>query len=443
MPHIILLGTLDTKLLEILYLHSQVTEALQECKSSFNKITLIDCGRIPSPKNDLISVTQEDLVERWAPQDGRVSNLPSMSRGEAVRFMAECATNCVRYIWMMGKENASMPHGILSAGGSGGTTLASTVMREAVPLGVPKFIASTVGSGDTGPIVGETDIAMMFSVVDIAGTNELLRTILTNAACAVVGMAAGYERSHEQSSGVTKSAISRKTRVGITMFGVTTPCVDKIREHLEERYAVDVFVFHATGHGGKAMERLVAEGCLDAILDITTTEICDYLMDGNMSAGPNRLEIALKAGIPNLISLGATDMVNFGPILSVPERFKTRNLLEHNPSVTLMRTTKEECHRIGEYIVDKIRKHAARPDRVELVFPKGGVSSIAGPGGAFEDRDADNELRETIKQGLADSQVRIVEDDRDINDAGFAIYVAERLMRLIKLQERAAMPQAE
>lgn len=437
MPHIIILGTLDTKLPEILYLHSQVTKALKECNSSFNKVTLIDCGRIPSPKNDLISVRQEDLVEKWAPQDGRVSNLPSMSRGEAVRFMAECAKNCVKHIWMMGNTNATMPHGILSAGGSGGTTLASTVMREAVPLGVPKFIASTIGSGDTGPIVGETDIAIMFSVVDIAGTNELLRTILSNAACAVVGMAAGYERSH----GVTESGIVRKTRVGITMFGVTTPCVDNIREYLEEKYSVEVFVFHATGHGGKAMERLVAEGRLDAILDITTTEICDHLMDGNMSAGPNRLETALKAGIPNLISLGATDMVNFGPIHSVPERFQKRKLLEHNASVTLMRTTKEECHRIGEYIVDKIREYAARPDRVELVFPKGGVSSIAGPRGAFEDAAADNELRETIKRGLADSQVRIVEDDRNINDVGFAIDVAESLMRLIKLQEKPAIPQ--
>ncbi|KAF1344167.1 UPF0261 domain-containing protein [Delphinella strobiligena] len=437
MPHIIILGTLDTKLPEILYLHDQVTEALKECKSSLNMVTLIDCGRIPSPNNDLISVRQEDLIERWAPQDGRASKLPSMPRSEAIRFMAECATNCVKYIWNMGKENASMPHGILSAGGSGGTTLASTVMREAVPLGVPKFIASTIGSGDTGPIVGETDIAMMFSVVDIAGTNELLRTVLSNAACAVVGMAAGYERS----LGVTKSDISHKTRVGITMFGVTTPCVDKIREHLEEKCSVEVFVFHATGHGGKAMERLVAEGRLDAILDITTTEICDYLMGGNMSAGPNRLEAALKAGIPNLISLGATDMVNFGPIRTVPERFQARNLLEHNPSVTLMRTTKEECHKIGVYIVDKIREHAARPDPVELVFPKGGVSLIAGPGGAFEDTAADNELRETIKRGLADSQVRIVEDDRDLNDAGFAIDVAERLMRLISLQEKAAIPQ--
>lgn len=298
MPYIIILGTLDTKLDEILYLYSQVSEALESYDEGVKKLMLIDCGRQPSPENDHISIKQQDLVRKWGPPGG-AEKLPSLPRGEAIKFMTECATNCVRDLWSMGTGNISIPHGIISAGGSGGTTLAAAVMRQAVPIGVPKLIASTVASGDTGPIVGEADITMMYTVVDIAGTNELLRTILRNAAAAVVGMGAAYEKAHGRSSRRTKvDPKTTKTRIGVTMFGVTTPCVDTIRRHLENNYEVEVFVFHATGHGGKAMERLVQEKSLDAVLDITTTEICDHLIGGNMSAGPTRLEAALQAGIP-------------------------------------------------------------------------------------------------------------------------------------------------
>jgi uncharacterized protein (UPF0261 family) len=247
----------------------------------------------------------------------------------------------------------------------------------------------------------------------------------------MMGMSAVYEQSLDRRLAVKKGA-AEKLQVGITMFGVTTPCVDAIRKHLEEKYEVEIYVFHATGHGGKAMERLIEEGRLDAVLDVTTTEICDHLMGGNMSAGPNRLEAALKRGIPNIISLGATDMVNFGTMSTVPAHLKDRKLLEHNPTVTLMRTTKEECKEIGGFIVDKIKNFAKDPGKVEVWLPRGGVSVIAKAGQVFEDEEADSFLAETIKEGLQGTHTRVVEDKRDINDEGFASDIAESLMNIVR-----------
>lgn len=284
--------------------------------------------------------------------------------------MTHCTTHCVKQLL----QTASV-HGILSAGGKGGTSLVSAVMREVGPLGMPKLVFSTVASGDTGPVAGETDITMMYSVVDIAGSNAMLRNVLGNAAGAMVGMSTAYEKrllSEKQ----LENKEQRKLRVGITMFGVTTPCVDKIREHLAKKYLVEVFVFHATGHGGKAMERLIVEGKLDSVLDVITTEICDHLMGGNMSAGHTRLEAALKRGIPNIISVGAMDMVNFGPKSMVLEKYQGRRLFEHNPTVTLMRTTEEECRMVGNFMVERIKKHAKVTENVEIWIPRGGVSSI-------------------------------------------------------------------
>lgn len=436
-----MLGTLDTKYEEIMYLYSQVEKVMSRGPYNSNKITLVDCGRQRSPADDRIDITHDALVSRWAPKDGCADNPASMSRGEAVKFMTECTRACVKDIWGSENGKGATLHGIISAGGSGGTSLASAVMREAIPIGVPKLIVSTIASGDTSSVVGETDITMMYSVVDIAGTNELLRTILSNAAGAIVGMAGAYEELRKQSAETSCIDATKpgKTKVGITMFGVTTPCVDKMRQHLEDNFSVEVYVFHATGHGGKAMERLIEEGRLDAILDVTTTEICDHLMGGNMSAGSRRLETALKAGIPTIISLGATDMVNFGPRNTVPERYHSRKLFEHNPSVTLMRTTKEECKQVGDFIVDKILTFARRPEMVEVRLPKGGVSLIATPKEAFADAKADKELRDTLMRGLdsGNTAIRIVEDERAINDEGFAIDAAESLMRLVSLKNKA------
>lgn len=306
-------------------------------------------------------------------------------------------------------------------------------MREVFPIGLPKLIVSTVASGDTGPIVGEVDITMMYSVVDIAGTNSLLKRILSNAAGAITGMADAYERSIVEAQRPRSPTLTStpRQRVGLTMFGVTTPCVDRMRAHLEANYPFECFVFHCTGHGGKAMERLITEGKLDGVLDMTTTEICDHLMGGNMSAGPRRLEAALSLGIPCVISVGATDMVNFGPIGTVPEKYRSRKLLEHNPSVTLMRTSPEECRAVGDFIAGKITRFVKSPDKVALVLPRGGVSVIAKEDGPFHDAAADDALFEALDNEVLKSKIQIINDKRDINNPDFAVKIADHLARLM------------
>ncbi|KAF8855607.1 UPF0261 domain-containing protein [Acephala macrosclerotiorum] len=425
MPHIILIGTLDTKLQEFLYLRQQLQD-LSTSTSSPLKITFIDCGRV-NTEHEAITISQQDVVARY----GGAESIDFMKcqRGEVIKYMIKCCTACVKDL-----VNEGEVHGILGAGGTGGTSLVSAVMREAAPFGLPKLIVSTVASGDTGPIVGETDITMMNSVVDIAGSNELLQNVLSNAAGAMIGMSKAYERILERRSKEIGQETKRVSRIGITMFGVTTPCVNCITQYLTENYVVEIYVFHATGHGGKAMERLVQEGILDAVLDLTTTEICDHLCGGNMSAGPSRLEAALSAGIPNIISLGATDMVNFGARNTIPAEYQNRLLLEHNPTVTLMRTTKEECEAIGEFIVEKIKTHAKNPDMVEVWIPQGGVSVVSTPGQPFADQEADAALGQTVKKGLESTKVRVVEDTRHTNDEGFAIAIADSLMKIVSRQ---------
>jgi uncharacterized protein (UPF0261 family) len=303
-------------------------------------------------------------------------------------------------------------------------------MREILPIGFPKMIVSTVASGDTGPLVGETDIAMLYSVVDVAGLNQVLKDILSNAGAAIGAAAKSYAYRRNVTP---EGTVGSKKRIGITMFGVTTPGVDAIRKHLESRYDVEIYVFHATGHGGKAMERLVRQGQLDAVLDLTTTEICDLLTGGVMSAGHDRLEAAAEAGIPNIVSLGATDMTNFGPKSTVPEKYKSRKLYEHNPTVTLMRSSPDECRQVGKFIADKVRGHSKKPEMVQLWMPLGGVSMIATPDGPFADEEADRELFSSVRDGLSGSGIRVVEDKRDINDEGFAHDIAGALAELLGL----------
>jgi uncharacterized protein (UPF0261 family) len=406
MPTVAILGTCDTKLEELLFLHSKISEA------PATNALLIDVGR-GETDHDTIAISQKELLQKYG-NDQKIDELP---RGEVIRVMAECATKAINAL----RERRAI-HGIIAAGGSCGTALASAVMRDAVPIGFPKMIVSTVASGDTGPIVGETDITMMYSVVDIAGLNQVLQNVLSNAAAAIAGMAASY--AHR---GVTDSSASQK-RVGITMFGVTTPAVDIIRKHLEARYGCETYIFHATGHGGQAMERLVREGALDAVLDLTTTEVCDFLTGGVMSAGPRRLDAAAEAGIPNIVSVGATDMTNFGPKSTVPERYKQRKLYEHNSMVTLMRTSEEEARQVGGFIADKLKKHAKRADLVQVWLPSGGISSISTPEGPFADIKADAALFQSLKGGLDGSGIKIIEDVRAINDPGFATDIADALV---------------
>jgi uncharacterized protein (UPF0261 family) len=404
MVTVALLGTCDTKLEELLFLRQAIkrTDANAE-------VTLIDVGW-QNVQDASINMTRDDLLKKY----GEDQNTDKLPRGEVIKTMANCATAAVRSLFDQGAV-----HGIIAAGGSGGTSLAAFVMREALPIGFPKMIVSTVASGDTGPIIEETDITLMYSVVDIAGLNHVLRNILNNAGAAIAAMAQSFaSRSDTPSS---------KKRVGITMFGVTTPAVDIIRSHLESNYDIETYVFHATGHGGKAMERLVREGGLDAVLDLTTTEMCDHLTGGVMSAGSNRLEAAARAGIPNVVSVGATDMTNFGPKATVPERYKHRKLYEHNPMVTLMRTSEAEAHEVGTLVAGQLRTHAKRPEMVEVWLPKGGVSMISTPDGPFVDEVADKALFEAIKKDLAESGIAVIEDERDINNEGFALAIAEAL----------------
>jgi len=343
MPNIALLGTLDTKLEELLTLRTLI---LSSDPTSSTTVTLIDVGRTPVSHPD-VSISQATVL-KYVPSDAphKGENISKLPRGEVINHMISCATALVQTLLPPGRDparnyerpdNVGDIHAIISAGGSGGTSLASAVMRS-VPIGFPKLIVSTVASGDTGPIVGETDISLVYSVVDIAGMNDVLHDVLSNAAGAIVGMAHAYSRrlrTRKQArkdvnitSGIRPFESEDNINVAISMFGVTTPCVDTIRSYLNglgddpaHPYSYTSFVFHSTGHGGRAMERLIHEGRIDAVLDITTTEIADYIVGGVMSAGNERLRAAADMGLPQVISVGACDMVNFGPRSTVPERF--------------------------------------------------------------------------------------------------------------------------
>jgi uncharacterized protein (UPF0261 family) len=424
-PRIAVLGTCDTKLAETLFLRDQII------KTGEVEVLLLDVGRRPV-QNSHIDIPSFELALRKS-ADGPDS-LTQMSRAEYIKYMVECATPFVTELFQKGEI-----HGIVSAAGSSGTSLVTAVMRNALPVGFPKFMVSTMASGDVSHLVEETDITLMYSVVDIAGTNFILNQILTNAAAAITGAAKAYYQSQNEDSIADASAKRRNKRIAITMFGVTTPCVDTIREHLESKYAYEVYVFHATGSGGKAMERLIRERQIDAVLDMTTTEIADELIGGVLSAGPQRLTAAAEGGIPEVISVGACDMVNFGPRDTVPAEFTStenkRLLYEHNPAVTLMRTTPQECTRIAEFIASKLRNQAVRPDLVKVLLPTGGISMISTPSQPFYMPESDATLFDTIERQLEGSGIEVRRDDREINDKGFALSAAELLVEVIRKKE--------
>jgi len=331
-------------------------------------------------------------------------------RGSAVAAMAAGAEAVVLELYAAGRLD-----GILALGGSGGSSIAARAMR-ALPVGVPKLLVSTVASGDTRPYVGAVDVTMMYSVVDIAGVNRVSARIMANAAGAIAGMV---------KSGLP--ALDEKPLVAATMFGVTTPCVTIARERLEE-HGYEVLVFHATGAGGQSMEALAKGGFLVGALDATTTELADELVGGVLSAGPDRLEAAGAIGLPQVVSLGALDMVNFGPRESVPAEFSDRNLYVHNPTVTLMRTTVAESAELGRTIG---RKLSAAKGPTAVFVPLGGVSMIDVPGQPFHDLEADAALVAGLKETL-DERVEFHERSENINDPAFATAMADRLHELIQ-----------
>ncbi|EAW07824.1 Tm-1-like ATP-binding domain-containing protein [Aspergillus clavatus NRRL 1] len=426
---IVLMGTCDTKWDEMHYTQQQILSQHTPCT-----VLLMDIGHSPYYADSSIALKHPELCP---PADSRNPNQPpklsSLPRADYIRQMTDLASTTIRAL-----HRARRIHAVLGIGGSCGTALATAVMQRALPVGFPKLMVSTMASGDVTPYVEETDLTLMYSVVDIAGTNRILKRILANAAAAIAGMAGSYFHSSRGTDSDGSSSSTRDAghpRIGITMFGVTTPAVDAVRARLQQRLAgaCEIYVFHATGAGGKAMERLVRERQLDAVVDLTTTEIADELVGGVLSAGPERLGAAAAAGIPAVISVGACDMVNFGARGSLPERFgKGRVVHEHNPTVTLVRTTPDECRRIARFMAEKLRGCATRPDRVRVVLPTEGISMLNTAGQPFYDPEADEALFSTLEKELAGSGITILRQAKEINDPEFADFVADSLVDLMR-----------
>jgi uncharacterized protein (UPF0261 family) len=399
MATVLLIGTLDTKGAEYAYLAERL-------RGHGIDVLVADAGTGAPAHGVEPDITREEMAAEIGADLAALTD-----RGAAVGAMAAAAESLARRLHGEGRID-----GVLAAGGSGGTAIGTAAMR-ALPVGVPKLMVSTMAAGDTRDYVGGSDVTLMASVTDVAGVNSISGRILANAAAAMAGM-------------VTAAAVppaDGRPLIGATMFGVTTPCVTRAREVLEER-GYEVLVFHATGTGGRAMEALVADGFLAGVLDATTTELCDDLVGGVLSAGPDRLEAAGRAGLPQVVSLGALDMVNFGARDSVPPQFEQRNLYVHNPSVTLMRTTAEESAELGRRIA---RKLSAATGPVTLFVPLRGVSLIAVEGQPFHDPDADAALFAALREGLDRDRVELVELDTDVNDPAFAEAMAERLDALV------------
>jgi uncharacterized protein (UPF0261 family) len=401
MATVVLLGTLDTKGEEYDFLRRRVREEGVD-------VLLVDTGVLGVPLTEP-DISRQEVAEAAGANAQELAE--SGDRGAAVEAMARGAAEIVKELHAQGRLDA-----VLALGGSGGTAIATQAMRE-LPIGVPKLVVSTMASGDTRPYVGAVDITLMYSVVDIAGLNPISERILGNAAAAAAAMA--------KSPG--PQAEAEKPLVGATMFGVTTPAVTEARKRLEE-LGYEVLVFHATGTGGQSMEALMRSGFITASLDITTTELADELVGGVLSAGPERLDAAGELGIPQVVSLGALDMVNFGPFETVPAEFRDRLLYKHNPTVTLMRTTPAECAALGRVIAEKLNQ-ARGP--LTVFVPLKGVSLIAAEGQVFHDPAADEALFGALREHL-DPEVDLRELDLDINDPEFAQAMADRLDALYK-----------
>jgi uncharacterized protein (UPF0261 family) len=398
---IALIGTFDTKGEEFSFLRACI-------ERTGLRTVMIDVGVLgTSPfvadisPAEVAAAAKEDLAALQRDRD----------RGRSVTVMALGAT---AILLRLHAQRAI--HGVAALGGSAGTTIATAAMR-ALPYGFPKLMVSTLAAGDVKPYIGIKDICMMPSVLDISGLNYVSRRILSNAAAAICGMVAAEPFTGPNS----------KPSIAATMFGVTTPCVTVARRILEQT-GYDVLVFHATGTGGQAMEQLIEDGAIQAVLDLTTTELADELVGGVMSAGPHRLEAAGRKGIPQLVCPGAIDMVNFGPADTVPVKFRSRKLYVHNPSVTLMRTTPKECAAIGRITAARLN-HATGP--VTVLIPLQGVSAIDKLGGPFYSPEALDAYRASLKASVS-SAIKVVELDAHINDDSFARAATDLLLQSLE-----------
>jgi uncharacterized protein (UPF0261 family) len=403
MATVVLIGTMDTKGEEYVWIADRV-------RAHGASTVTIDVGLFSAsdagiPASEVARAGDADLAALREARD----------RGAAMEAMASGAASVALALYAEGRLD-----GVLAIGGSGGSSVASRAMR-ALPVGVPKLLVSTMASGDVSPYVGESDVTLMHSVVDVAGINSVSEQVFGNAAAAITAMAA------EQEARRTAPAGAQRPLVGLTMFGLTTPAADEARAELVG-LGYEPLVFHATGAGGRALEKLARDGRLAGVLDLTTTELADDLVGGVLSAGPHRLEAAGERGIPQVVSVGALDMVNFGPRESVPAGFGDRTFVVHNPAVTLMRTTPQENAELGRRIGAKVSR-ARGP--VTVLLPLRGVSGIDKEGGPFRDAEADGELFSALQGALTGSSAEVVEVDRHINDPGFGRDAAQRLHRLI------------
>jgi uncharacterized protein (UPF0261 family) len=422
---VLLVGTLDTKGTEFAYVRDRL-------RAAGVPVLVADAG-VLGPPAFVPDIPREQVFAAAGTSAAAVK--AAGDRGKAVALAAEGVAKLAADLHRQGKLS-----GVLSLGGSAGTTIGTAAMR-AVPLGVPKLMVSTLASGQVQPYVGTRDVMMMYSVVDISGLNRVSRVVLDNAAAAMIGMVQAKNPTPTpppRGEGLSAppslagkgvgglGSDSDKPIVTATMFGVTTPCVEVSRKQLEAA-GYEVLVFHATGTGGRTMEGLVRDGLVAGVLDITTTELADELAGGVLSAGPDRLTAAGLKKVPQVISVGALDMVNFGPPETVPEKYKSRRFHQHNPTVTLMRTTPQEMDRLGKEIAEKA---SAASGPTAVILPLRGVSAIDAEGKSFWWPEADAALFQSVRNWLAPS-VELIELDLHVNDPAFAAACAGKLMELM------------
>jgi uncharacterized protein (UPF0261 family) len=400
-------GTFDTKGRELNY--------LRNCLEKLGlRVVTVDLATSGKPSAAMVHPRE---VARCHPEGERA--VFTGERGSAVTEMALAFEHFVVRRRDLG--------GLISAGGSGNTALATQAMRR-LPVGVPKVMVSTMASGDVKPYVGPSDICMMYSVTDVSGINRISERVLANAAHALAGMIAYAKPDTDP--------VSLKPAIGLTMFGLTTPCVQALTPLLEEDY--DCIVFHATGTGGQSMEKLVESKLLSAVIDVTTTEIADEIVGGVLTAGPERMDAIARTRVPYVGSCGALDMVNFWAMDTVPALFRGRRLHRHNPNVTLMRTTPEESAKIGRFIAAKLNRMEGP---VRFLIPEGGVSGLDKPGGPFWDPAADRALFDSIVQAFVPAPNRkLIRLPLHLNDAAFAAALAASFREIETKKGQAAWP---
>lgn len=396
---IIVLGTMDTKGPELAYLAQQI-------EVGGIRALLMDVG-VHAASDIPADISAAQVVAAIGEDIEAIRFLP---RGEAVEKMVSAASATLCRLIESGDA-----HGVIGVGGSGGTTICSAAMR-ALPYGVPKFMVSTLASGNTRWHVDIADIVMIPSLLDIGGLNPMLEMVLNNAARGIVGMVEGYQPY--QASG--------KKVISMTMYGTTTPGVSCARQVVDDA-GFETWVFHASGVGGRTMEKLMSMGRIDAVMDMTLAEVGAHLVGGLHDAGPDRLEMAGSLGLPQVIVPGAADTIVLPPRDQVPEKFANRTLNFHNPTMTTMRTTSEENIAIGEFIAAKLNK-ARGP--VVVMLPLGGLSTIDRPDEIFYDPEANAALFVTLKRKLS-IHIEIVEDDHHLDDPQFAMRVGEQMLGLL------------